>query len=100
MSRAARQMLRSRRPAVDGGTPQAMPLRRERVLAALEAMPEEDRLLLALDLCEGLSADETAHLLEQSPRAVRGVRDRLLTELRRAVGGAAVDETSRLRRAV
>ena len=72
--------------------------RRERVLAVLDAMVEEDRLLLALELCEGLSADETARLLERSPRAVRGTRDRLLSELRRAVSVVAAPVP--LRRAV
>jgi DNA-directed RNA polymerase specialized sigma24 family protein len=78
---------------------------RARVLQALDAMLEEDRLVLALELCEGLSADETARLLQRSPRTVLRTRDRLHTALRRAVGGAplrrrAEAPVARLRSAV
>jgi len=63
---------------------------RERVLRALEALSEFDRLVLALELCEGLAVAEIAFALETTPRFVLGRRDHALTATRRAVAGFAL----------
>jgi DNA-directed RNA polymerase specialized sigma24 family protein len=62
-------------------------VRRERLLAALDTITGEERLVLALLVYEGLTVDETARLLEIDPRTVQANCDRLLTELHRAVSG-------------
>ncbi len=63
---------------------------RERVLRALDSLSDSDRLVLALELCEGLAAAEIATVLELAPRVVARRRDHALTALRRAVAGLAV----------
>jgi DNA-directed RNA polymerase specialized sigma24 family protein len=63
-------------------------VRRERLLAALDSIPGEDRLVLALLIYEGLTVEETARLLEIGPRTVQATCDRLLTELHRALSGS------------
>jgi len=62
-------------------------LDRERVLRALDAMTAEDRLVLALQLVDGLADEETAEALGLTVRVVRGRRERVRLALRRALAG-------------
>jgi DNA-directed RNA polymerase specialized sigma24 family protein len=62
-------------------------LRRERLLLALELLAESDRLVLALELCEGLGPDEIATALEIPARLVTRRREHALTAMRRALTG-------------
>lgn len=79
------RMVRGAFPAAPERAPQ--PVRRERVIQALDAMAGEDRLVLALQLCEGFTSEEIGEILEMSPRAVLHTRDRLLIDIRRALEG-------------
>lgn len=63
MSRAARNVRASRLRASAVSDAAPLPLRREVVLRALDELTPEDRLVLALQLCEGLDDDETAEAL-------------------------------------
>ena len=65
---------------------------RERVLRGLDALPESDRLVLALELCEGLATTEIAAVLATTPRLVLRRRDHALTAMRRAVAGCAIPD--------
>ncbi len=67
---------------------------RVRLAAALEAMPEPDRLVLSLRLLEGLSAVEAAGALRMSAREVEQRLGLALSSLARELG-----ERSSLRRA-
>ena len=62
-------------------------LRRARILQALDALDECDRLVLALEMCDGLAASEIAAILELTPRAIARRREHALTAIRRAVAG-------------
>jgi DNA-directed RNA polymerase specialized sigma24 family protein len=87
MSRADRTVrAMRRRPATELTTAPA-PLKREAVLRALEAMTPEDRLVLSLQLCDGLDDDETAEALGLPVRQVSRTRGWLLLGLRRALQG-------------
>jgi DNA-directed RNA polymerase specialized sigma24 family protein len=65
----------------------ARPFDREIVLRALDAMTAEDRLVLALQMVDGLADEETAEALGLTVRAVRSRRERLRLALRRALAG-------------
>lgn len=67
---------------------------RVRLAVALEAMPEPDRLVLALRLLEGLTAAEAAGALRMSAREVEQRLGLALSSLARELG-----ERSSLRRA-
>lgn len=87
MSRAARSLRLSRSRPAQSFDQAPLPIRRERVLQAIDAMAEDERLVLALQLCDGFTAEEIAEILEMSPRAVLRARDRLLIDVRRALHG-------------
>lgn len=109
MSRAARRVRSARRATGPAGL-QPLPLRRERLLSALETISPDERLVLALLVYEGLSTDEVAGLLDIPARTVEATCGRLMIELRRAVAGRPMDrrvaagaerlERAALRRAV
>jgi len=87
MSRAARTVNAGRRRAPADPASVPAPMRRETLLKAFEAMTAEDRLVLALQLCDGLADEETAAALGLSVRSVRRTREGLLLGLRRALQG-------------
>jgi RNA polymerase sigma-70 factor (ECF subfamily) len=60
--------------------------RRERVRAALAAMPEQDREVLVLRILEGLPTRETAAVLQISEVAVRSRQVRALARLKVLLG--------------
>lgn len=64
-------------------------LRRARILQALDALGECERLVLALEMCDGLAVSEIAAILELTPRAIARRREHALTAIRRAVAGRA-----------
>ena len=77
--------------------------RRTVVLRALDALDESDRLVLALEMCDGLTIAEIAEILEITPRDIARRREHALTSIRRAVAGQSLANTDvavALRRAV
>ena len=62
-------------------------LRRSRVMRAIDALPEIERLVLALALCDGLTASEIGQVLDLAPRAVARHRERALTAIHRMLAG-------------
>ncbi|MCF8590405.1 sigma-70 family RNA polymerase sigma factor [Gordonia sp. HY285] len=54
----------------------------------LEHLPEKQREILVLRLVVGLSAEETADMVDSSPGAVRVAQHRALTKLKKIVTGA------------
>jgi len=80
-------MVQARRRAAAAPAEAPRPLRRETVLRALDTMTPEDRLVLALQLCDGLADEETAAALGLTVRSVRHTREGLLLGLRRALRG-------------
>lgn len=87
MSRAARTLPSTRKRGADLSDTAPRPLRREIVLRSLDAMSPEDRLVLALQLCDGLADDETAEALRLPVCQVSRTREGLLLGLRRAFRG-------------
>jgi len=65
-------------------------VRRERMTLALEALAASDRLVLALELCDGLAPVEIAAALEMPARQVARRRELAFTALRRALAGRPV----------
>lgn len=71
-------------------SPVAVATRRTTVLRALDALEECDRLVLALEMCDGLTIAEIAEILEITPRDLARRREHALTAIRRAVTGGAL----------
>lgn len=65
-------------------------VRRERMALALEALAASDRLVLALELCEGLAPVEIAAALQMPARQVARRREVAFTALSRALAGRPV----------
>lgn len=82
----------------------AVASRRTTVLRALDALEESDRLVLALEMCDGLTIAEISEILEITPRDLARRREHALTAIRRAVAGRSLPVNSEdavaLRRAV
>lgn len=87
MSRAARRVRSARRQAPSSPAVAPMPFQRECVLKALDQLTDEDRLVLALQLCDGLPDEETAAALGLTVRTMRRTRERVLLLVRRALLG-------------
>ena len=74
----------------DGGDPAAAVegrLARERLRAATDRLTPEQQEVLALRFGEGLTAAETAQILNKSTGAVEALQHRALASLRRILGG-------------
>jgi RNA polymerase sigma-70 factor (ECF subfamily) len=74
----------------DADGPEAALLRRvdgERARALLAQLPEQQRELLVLRVCSGLSAEETGRALGMTAGAVRVAQHRALARLRALAGG-------------
>jgi len=73
-----------------GDGPEASLLREidaQRARDLLAQLPEQQRELLLLRVCSGLSAEETGRVLNMSPGAVRVAQHRALARLRALAGG-------------
>lgn len=68
----------------------AIASRRTTVLRALDALEESDRLVLALEMCDGLTIAEISEILELTPRELARRREHALTAIRRAVSGGVL----------
>lgn len=84
--------------------PAAVATRRTTVLRALDSLEESDRLVLALEMCDGLTIAEISEILEITPRELARRRERALIAIRRAVAGPSLparpDAAVEMRRAM
>jgi RNA polymerase sigma-70 factor (ECF subfamily) len=72
-----------------GHTPSVSAMNHEAVRAvraAIDALPEEQRVAVQLRLLEGKHLDECAQIMNRSPRAVQGLVDRARKKLRATLG--------------
>lgn len=71
-------------------------LERARVRAAVRALPEEQRRVMALRLAGGLTASEIAQVIGKGTGAVKALQHRALVNLSRSLGPYPRDEGGRL----
>ena len=53
---------------------------------AIDALPDDNRQAVQLRLLEGKSLEETAEIMNRSPRAIQGLVDRAKKKMRATLG--------------